>query len=350
MNRNTVVTPAEHWHPAAAPIRTPLFDWDDLKYFIVVCERGSFTAAAKQFGVSPNVIRRKIEALETELSAVLFTRSQRGVEITPDGRSVYSVALAIREQVGFLDQFAVRKASAAEGIVRLATTDGLGTFWIAPRIGHFLKDYPRIRVDLRSQMQVQDLSRLECDVAVQLEEPRDPDLKVRKLATIHLIPFATQDYIRERGVPRTYDDLVNHSLVNLVADQIPSHILAERTKVDPQLKFARVIAHTSSAQVTAIAAGAGVGLLPSYASALSDNLLPIESDIYFPRPVWLAYHPDAARLARVKSMIDWLIDVFDPVRHPWFRDEYVSPMEFRRDLASISVFQRAIGWRAPKEA
>ncbi|MCB1491521.1 MAG: LysR family transcriptional regulator [Rhodobiaceae bacterium] len=330
------------------PIRTPFFNWNDLKYFLVVCETGSFTSAARHFGVSPNLIRRKVEALESELSAVLFTRSRRGVDITPDGRKVFSIAREIRQQVGFLDQFAIRKASAAEGIIRLATTDGIGTFWIAPRLTEFLNDFPRIRVDLRSEMGVKDLSRLECDVAVQLEEPRDADLMVRKIGTLHLIPFATESYIREKGCPRTYRDLENHRLINLIADQIPSHILAERTQFDPEVKFARVITQTSSAQVTAIASGAGVGLLPSYASALSNNLVPITSEIYFARPIWLAYHPDVAQLGRVKSMINWLIQSFDPIKYPWFRNEYVPPEVFRRDLLSKPVFQEAIGWRSPE--
>ncbi len=44
--------------------------------------------------------------------------------------------------------------------------------------------------------------------------------------------------------------------------------------------------------------------------------------------VWLTYHPDVARIPRVRHVIDWVVDSFDPRRFPWFRDEFIHPREF----------------------
>lgn len=345
MNRTAEVT-REYRTNAHLVSGEATLDWNLVKHFLAASEGGSFKAAGRKFGVSPNVVRRKVVALEKSLGAVLFTRSNRGLQLTHDGRSVYDIAVTVQQQLGFLDEFALRKAAESGGTVRLAVTDGVGTFWVAPRLTEFLTDFPRIRVDLRTEMRLPDLSQLECDVAIQLEQPRDPDVKFRKLGTLHLIPFASFEYINRKGGPQTIDDLADHVLINLVAEQIPSHILEERASFDPTLKFARLIVRTASAQVATMAAGAGVGILPSYAAALSDNLKPIDSEIYHSQTIWLAYHPDAAREKRVRSMITWLLSVFDPKRFPWFRDEYIHPRDFGQELMSETLFHKAIGWRS----
>jgi hypothetical protein len=56
-------------------------------------------------------------------------------------------------------------------------------------------------------------------------------------------------------------------------------------------------------------------------------MVPIELDLHFQFDIWLTYHPDAARIQRVRRMIDWIIDSFDPRKFPWFRDEFIHPKD-----------------------
>ena len=58
---------------------------------------------------------------------------------------------------------------------------------------------------------------------------------------------------------------------------------------------------------------------------------PLDIDAVFPFDIWLTYHPDAARVPRVRRMIDWIIESFDPKVFPWFRDEFIHP----RDLPGL---------------
>jgi len=326
--------------------RSKAFSWDELRYFLAVCDLGSFRKSAEALGVSVNRVRRSVESLEAELSVLLFVRSPNGVEMTPDARAVYSVGIEIQERVGFLHNFAIRKSSNAEGLVRLTITEGLGTFWVTPKLTDFTQRHPRIRLDLRCEMRVPDLSRLESDIAIQLEKPRDEELVCKKIAYLHLLFFASRDYIATYGVPRNFADLADLNFIHLVADQIPSHIVNERAAFDPQLKFARILVNTSSAQAMAIAEGAGVGILPSYGAALSKRLIPIESEFLLSRPVWLVYHPDVIRLKRVRMVVDWLTEIFNPKIYPWFRDEFIPPDNFKKQIAESAMFHHSIEWEA----
>jgi hypothetical protein len=66
-------------------------------------------------------------------------------------------------------------------------------------------------------------------------------------------------------------------------------------------------------------------MLPTYGQALGAQLVPLDLGIVQPLDIWMAYHPDVKRIARVKRTIDWIVQSFDPQRFPWFRDEFIHP-------------------------
>ncbi len=348
-NTKPVDQKSEHQSILFGKSHSENLDWNDLRFFLAVADAGSFRGAAQDLGSSINAVRKRIDDLEYELNCILFARSPSGTSLTTDGRSVYSVAVEIRDRVGLLDTIGGMKGVSGEGIVRLAMTEGLGTFWIMPKLSELSTLHPKIKVDLRCEMKIPDISRLECDLAVQLEKPRDESLVIRKIATLHLLLYASDDYIRLHGTPKSVSDHEDHSFVHLVADQIPSHLLAEKVKTDPQFRFVRILTNSSSAQVMAIAESAGIGVLPSYATVLSPRLVPINANFYLKRPVWLVYHPGVIKLRRVRVVADWIIEAFDPKKYPWFRDEYIPPEDFAAEAADIQLFHRALDWRSPAE-
>ncbi len=58
-------------------------DWDDYRYFAAVARNGSVRGAATRLGVNASTVTRRLDALEDRLGVMLFTRSQRGLQITP---------------------------------------------------------------------------------------------------------------------------------------------------------------------------------------------------------------------------------------------------------------------------
>jgi DNA-binding transcriptional LysR family regulator len=87
--------------------------------------------------------------------------------------------------------------------------------------------------------------------------------------------------------------------------------------------------NVSSANYWAVANGAGIGAFPTYACALGGKMIPLEIELRQPYDIWLSYHPGSGRIPRVRHMIDWLIEAFNPARFPWFKDEFVHPGEFK---------------------
>ena len=218
--------------------------------------------------------------------------------------------------------------SAAAGEVKLAVTEGLGTFWLAPRLAEFHGKNRNLLVDLRCAMRPADMLRLEADAAVQIVRPPDADLKVVKLGRLHAIPYAAASYVERHGVPKNLEELAQHRLVFQTGEQAPQELYAAVLGERAPAGLVCMRTNSSSAHALAIGSGAGIGWLATYASAIADGLVAVDLDVRRAFDVWLTYHPDAAAIPRVRRVIDWVIDCFDPRRFPWFRDEFVHPKEF----------------------
>jgi DNA-binding transcriptional LysR family regulator len=313
-------------HPAGR-----IADWDSVRIFLEVARIGSFRAAAVELNASANYLRKRVLQLETAYKTTLMTRHVDGVRLTPEGAQVLDAAKRMEEASFGLDRALSQTTPALNGEVRFAITEGLGTFWVAPRLIEFQRVYPGLLVDLKCEMRSADVLRLEADVAVQLAEPQNPDLKRIKIGRLHVVPFVSPSYVEIYGLPRDMDDLrQNHRVVIQDAEQTKGKEMYDRYGRREQLGFVAMRNNVSSAHVWAISKGAGVGWLPTYVPALGDPLIPLDLGVKFELDIWLAYHPDAKKIPRVRQLIEWTIQSFDGRKYPWFRDEFVHPNDLQR--------------------
>ena len=306
-------------------------DWEGAHLFLELVRRGSFRAAADHIGLSVNALRRKIGNFEKTLGLTLITRHVDGVRLTGEGDKILAAVSQMEQAAVTLVQARDRTDRSIAGQVRLAVTEGLGTFWIAPRLVEFQRANPKLLLDVNCAMHSADVLRLEADISVQLTRPTAKDLRVVKLGRLHLMPFAAQSYLDAYGVPGSIADYVNHRIV-IQADEEP---LWEQLyeSVFPGVRpegFVTLRTNVSSAHYWSIAKGAGIGMLPTYARAIGAPVVPLDLGIYVPIDIWMTYHEGVARIPRVRRLIDWLIGAFSPRTFPWFRDDLVAPAELEQ--------------------
>jgi DNA-binding transcriptional LysR family regulator len=334
--------------PAPVPTFRTIQDWDGVRLFLQVVRRGSFRAAAEHLGQSVNALRRHVLDLERQLGVTLLTRHVDGIRVTEEGREVFTAAQRMEAASFGLVRARDRVDPAISGEVRLAVTEGLGTFWIAPRAVEFQRSFPKLLIDMSCAMHSADVLRLEADVSLQLTRPTSPDLKLVKVGRLHSIPYAAKAYIDRYGAPKTLPELLRHRICIQVAQQVADTVPGYEQLFPgvPQPGFVAIRNNVSSAHYWAIAKGAGIGLLPTYASAIGAAVQPVDIQpaIYFPSDIWLAYHPDAARIPRVRRMIDWLVASFDPQKFPWFRDEFIHPKDLPDELEGEALVNMFAGF------
>lgn len=306
------------------PRRVP--DWETVRIFLEVIRSGSFRAASDKLGQSINALRRKVDEIEHTLGVILLTRHVDGVRATAEGEKIYNAAL--RMEAASFDLVRARNTveKEVEGEVRLAVTEGLGTFWLAPRLVEFQRANPKLMVNLTCAMKSADVLRLEADVSIQLERPVNPDMRMAKLGRLHTQLFAAKSYLDTYGHPKSVADLQRHRLVIQSDDDKRWRELYDKVfpGVSP-IGLVSLRSNVASAHYWSIAKGAGIGMLATYGPALGAQLVPLDLGITESMDIWMAYHPDVKRIARVKRTIDWIVQAFDPQQFPWFRDEFIHP-------------------------
>jgi DNA-binding transcriptional LysR family regulator len=317
-------------------------DWEGARMFLEIVRRRSFRAAADAMHISVNVLRRRFGMFEQRLGMILLTRHTDGIRLTNEGDLVLPAAERM-EAASFDFIRAWGQASQLTGEVRLAITEGLGTFWIAPRLVEFQRAHPSLLIDIRCAMRPADVLRLETDIAVQLIRPEAKELRMVKIGRLHAMPFASRSYLETYGCPKSIDELKQHRIVLQTSDQISTD--ENFGRLFPNLQQVGVVtvrSNVSSAHLWAIAHGAGIGMLPTYAHAITGNLVPLDLPCIVAQDIWLTYHADGNKIQRVRRLIDWTIDAFAPRTFPWFRDEFVHPRELPaviKGLATTAWFE-----------
>lgn len=223
-------------------------------------------------------------------------------------------------------------AQPLQGEVRVAATEGLGTFWLTPRLIEFVRAHPKILIDLHCSMQRPDelILRARADLAVQIEQPAAHDLITRKIGRMHVMLCASRSYLDTYGVPKSLEEIAErHRLVMQYSDQGRAKEYYNKAFPGrPQVGFMAMRTDVSTAMYAAVLSGVALGWLPTYYFAIGTQVVPLDLDAVTYFDIWLSYHKDAGRLARVRRMIDWTIEVFDPQSNPWFRDQLIHPADF----------------------
>src|ERR1700759_4694625 len=307
-----------------------LADWDAARIFLEVVRCGSFRSAAERLELSINAVRRRIDDFEGQIGATLFTRNVHGARLTDEGALVVSAVERMEAASFDLLRASDSVANTLSGEVRVAVTEGLGTFWLAPRLAEFQRSSPNIVVDLHCAMRSADVSRHEADVAIHLSRPEALDVKLVRLGRMHLMFFATEKNLDTYGTPKTIADVVKHRLVIQVTDEAAANdaFASVFPGYDPR-ELMMMRTNVSSANYWAVAHGAGIGIFPTYACALGGKIIPLEVDLPWSYDIWLSYHATSGRIPRVRHMIDWLVEAFNPGKYPWFKDEFIHPQQLK---------------------
>jgi DNA-binding transcriptional LysR family regulator len=317
------------------------WDWNDVRIFLACVKFGSLRRAAHELGLNPSTVIRRIDAFEELLQVKLLNRLHEGVTLTPAGQLILESAKQM--QSAFYD--VVRNTIPANlpkrAPVRVSITEGLGTFWVTPRLADFTRQHPNILVDLRCAMESADVLRMEADLAIQFVRPTAPGLIVSKLGRLHVYPFAGPSYVERYGLPKNKADMVNHGLIQQAAPQIDASAWARLLGIPGIDENVAVRSNASTVVFYLIERGAGIGALPTFACALDAAVVPVDIDIHLSFDIWLTYHPEARKTKQVATAIDWIKEIFDPQHYPWFRDEFIHPKDLipkaPRDVGLHSV-------------
>jgi DNA-binding transcriptional LysR family regulator len=285
-------------------------DWDKLRIFHAVADAGSLTHAGDTLHLSQSAVSRQVRALEESLNTTLFHRHARGLILTEQGELLFDATRAMTKR---LDAAAARIRDSEEevfGELRVTTTLGFGTMWLAPRLHKLYEKYPDLNIDLMLEERVLDLPMREADCAIRMKEPSQADLIRKRIMSVCMRLYATKEYLAANGTPEIPDDLHNHRLIcqSTGAAQVSagSQLVQHLQTYDIQ---SRLNVNNYFGVLQAVIHDLGIGVLPDYIVEESPHLVRVLPEMESSEiPVYLAYPEELRQSKRIQAFRDFIQD------------------------------------------
>jgi len=283
-------------------------DWDKLRIFHAVADAGSLTHAGDTLHLSQSAVSRQIRALEESLNTVLFHRHARGLILTEQGELLFDATNPMNNRI---DAAAARIRDSEEevfGELRVTTTTGIGTIWLAPRLYKLYETYPDLKIDLMMEERVLDLPMREADVAIRMKEPSQADLIRKRLMFVRIGLYVTREYIARHGAPETLDDMKNHRLI--FQNPKSPQVLAGQNLVRELMTYeigSTLTVNNYFGVLQAAIHNLGIGMLPDYVTHAIDTMVRVLPDVESMEvPVYLAYPEELRHSKRIEAFRDFV--------------------------------------------
>ncbi len=284
---------------------------DLMQCFVRIADSGSMSAAAREARRSRALVSRQLRALEKRLGTPLVRRTTRRLDLTPAGRIYLEHCRGI---LGAVDEAeaAVATESQLRGELVLSVSAALGAAWITPLLPGFLREHPRMQVEVRFDERVVDLLEEGVDVALRAGPvvSDTTSLIARPLTTFDRLLCASPRYLQARGTPRSTQELREHACIVLGSGRY-SHVLrftaptAHEVNVSGPLRANNVLAIRG-----ATLGGLGIGIMPAWlaAEALEVGALRrvLPEAAMLPIVLRAVYHRDSRGTARILALLEYL--------------------------------------------
>lgn len=119
-----------------------------IHYFLHLCRTGSFSETARQLFVAQPAVSKQIAGLEKELGFALFTRTNRGVELTPGGQLLYEFFAEADQTFQRVRSEAERRMRDRREHLAVGVLENLGLEELSPVIASLRQDYPQLEISL----------------------------------------------------------------------------------------------------------------------------------------------------------------------------------------------------------
>jgi len=285
-----------------------------MRTFVRVVERGGLLAVAREFGTAQSTISRHLQELEAAVGVPLLSRTTRRVTMTDEGGRYYANCVQILRLVEKAAEEAREARGAQAGTIRVSSTAAFGVMHGSRLIFAFQDRHPEIGIDLNLSDERIDLVREGVDIAIRLGPLTDSSMKLRSLGQSRRLLVAAPDYLAARGTPAGPLDLARHEGVRMSnvagSDMLVLHGPGGQRHVVPFNGRLR-IDHGLAAREALVA---GRGVAPAHRwlvdDLLADGRLQAILPGFAPPPVPLSLLivPERAGLARIRLLVDFLVD------------------------------------------
>lgn len=282
--------------------------WELYETFLAVMRTGSLSGASRALAVAQPTVRRRVEALERALGAVLFTRATNGLVPTDAARGTLPHAEAMAASARALVRATSAPLEAERGTVRVTTSEIIGLEVMPPLLGRLRTKWPGLQLELALSNRLEDLLRRDADVAVRMTVPTQVSLVARRVGVIPVGLYAHVDYLERHPAPtRPAGLLEGHCLIGGDKERGYINGLARFGLTVSPRDFA-IRTDSDGAQLNAVRAGLGIGACQVPLALRTPSLRRVLPRIEFPLETFVVMHEDQRSVRRVRLVFEHLVE------------------------------------------
>jgi len=288
-----------------------------LALFVRTVESGSFSKAAREFGLSQPSVSRAVAALERRLGVKLLVRTTRQISATDAGEALLGRA---RDALLAIDdaESAARGADRLSGVLRVALPPEYGVRRIVPLLTAFFVRHPELKIDLMMSDRYENLIAEGADLALRIGELPDSSFVARKLESARRLFIASPSYLARRSPPKSLGDLARHDVVSGPADAGDETWVARRNgRIERQLVSPRVRSRSATGVVACAVAGLGVATASIWmcaeALASGDAVEVLPDYALDPVQAYVVFPAGRRPSQRARAFSDYLEQALSPV-------------------------------------
>ena len=185
----------------------------ELHFFVLLAKLGSMTATARELGITPPAVTKRLSQMEQKLGVRLVNRTTRRISLTHEGEAYLAQASDILHRIRDMEESVASGRAAPKGLLRINATPGFGRTRIAPIVSRFAHAYPEVDVELHLTDRPISLVEEAYDLAIRFGELPDTRLTARKLMQNRRFLCASPAYLKQAGEPQTPQELHRHRCI-----------------------------------------------------------------------------------------------------------------------------------------
>ncbi|MGN6082079.1 LysR family transcriptional regulator [Trinickia sp.] len=189
--------------------------FSDLNLFALVARHRNLAAAARELGVTPPAVSKRLAQLERRLGVRLMNRTTRRLSLTPEGELYLSSGSRLLGELLELEQLVARSRGEPTGLLRVNASFGFGRARIAPAVSDFVARYPAMKILLHLTDRPMSLQEEGFDLGIRFGEVPDARINARLLLKNRRFVCASPDYVARHGTPSVPHDLTQHACIVL---------------------------------------------------------------------------------------------------------------------------------------
>ena len=287
-------------------LRMDQMDWNQLRAFLETAQTGSLSAAARKLGLTQPTLSRQVAAIERELGVTLFERVGKSMALTTTGMDLLEHARAMGTAAEALGLAANGRSLAVGGVVTVSATDAVSALLLPPLVRQLREQEPGIAIEVISSDALSDLLRREADIAIRHVKPEQPELIARLVREATACFYASEDFVRTHGHPRTAAEAALLPFVGV--DRAGRYLgyLQQHGLPVTEANFGCYADH-SVAHFELMRSGLGICAMMEDIAHLTPGIVRVLDDVppvVF--PIWLVTHRELRTARRIRVVFDAL--------------------------------------------